>query len=209
MLVVSFVSGMVASCSFSCGRWPAGRAISRTGPCVASKPLTPPGPPAGGECMNEQEETRSNALPNRGLIAHSRALEAAGTVIALAMEWYGFHGGWVRQGEPAPTSMSLVSLGSRYAMFAIEAATRQGIPRRSRVPATRLRSSASTMGEFPCSLPGDTGGCPVGVLTGEDGDQQVSRRRPHDEGDGQAFARAAPTPRPGRRGRRGWCGGGS
>jgi len=35
--------------------------------------------------MNDPEVIMSNALPNRGLIAHAKALEAAGIAITLAM----------------------------------------------------------------------------------------------------------------------------
>jgi len=35
--------------------------------------------------MNDPEVIMSNALPNQGLIAHAKALEAAGIAIALAM----------------------------------------------------------------------------------------------------------------------------
>jgi len=52
---------------------------------VAVRPLTTVVSTSVGECMNETEETMSNALPENTLIAQSKALEAAGIAIALVI----------------------------------------------------------------------------------------------------------------------------
>ncbi len=50
---------------------------------VAARPLTTVVSTSLGGCMNNTEETMSNSLPRNPLIAHSKALEAAGMSIAL------------------------------------------------------------------------------------------------------------------------------
>ncbi|RLE22240.1 MAG: hypothetical protein DRJ65_14300 [Acidobacteria bacterium] len=52
---------------------------------VASRSLTTVVSTSFGRCMNETEETMSNTLPRNTLIAHSKALEAAGMSIALVI----------------------------------------------------------------------------------------------------------------------------
>ena len=51
--------------------------------CIA--PLTSAAAPAWGEGMNDPEVTMSNALSNTNLIAHEKALEAAGDAITLVL----------------------------------------------------------------------------------------------------------------------------
>ncbi len=84
---ISRDAGMITSGSFN-GRdsCRVGRCQGRAGPGpVALQPLTPADSPAFGEGMNDPEVTMSNAATNTNLIAHTKALEAAGIAIKLVM----------------------------------------------------------------------------------------------------------------------------
>ena len=84
---ISRDAGMITSGSFN-GRdsCRVGRCQGRAGPGPdALQPLTPAASPAFGEGMNDPEVTMSNAATKPNLIAHTKALEAAGIAIKLVM----------------------------------------------------------------------------------------------------------------------------
>jgi four helix bundle protein len=77
---------MATSGSFKSGdsRW-AADVKGKPGFARCYAPLTSPAAPASGKGMNDPEVTMPDARPIPTLVAHSKALEAAGTAIKLVM----------------------------------------------------------------------------------------------------------------------------